>query len=317
MLTPIEGIWEELRHNTERPVFRRVDETHTLDLYAGLDIHDARILMLVTPEEPPTPLAYDAITIASRHRADGTWALLIELKTTDLIIPFARLCQDLIDATRDCNQSGATILLTRLARWHRLMELARNEALSEQALRGLLGELIVLRDFLTPRFGPSAAINGWVGPHDAPQDFLIAGIALEVKTCTPTATCVRISSLEQLDARCPLRLATIHLTPSGQTQTAAFTPAALVASIRQQLGENTPPRAEFELRLAEAGYRDLPVYAKKWYQCDGTRYYRVPCHGDFPRLTTTTVPAGITAAIYEIALSSCAPYEIPEDSVWT
>ena len=137
MLTPIEGIWEELRHNTERPVFRRVDETHTLDLYAGLDIHDARILMLVTPEEPPTPLAYDAITIASRHRADGTWALLIELKTTDLIIPFARLCQDLIDATRNCNQSGATILLTRLARWRRLMELARNEALSEQALRGL------------------------------------------------------------------------------------------------------------------------------------------------------------------------------------
>src|SRR5437879_9035222 len=95
MPIPIEGIWEELRWNTERPVFRRVDETHALDLYVGLDIHDRRILMLVTPEEPPIPPLYDSITISSRHRTDGTWALLIELKAVDLDIPFARLCQDL------------------------------------------------------------------------------------------------------------------------------------------------------------------------------------------------------------------------------
>jgi hypothetical protein len=54
-------------------------------------------------------------------------------------------------------------------------------------LRGLLGELIILKDAIAPRFGNDAAVNGWVGPHDAPQDFLVAGIAIEVKTCAPTA----------------------------------------------------------------------------------------------------------------------------------
>lgn len=314
MPTPIETLWENLRKSIERPVFRRIDDTHSLDLYGGIDVNEARILMLVTPEEPPPPSAYDAIAVASRRRADGTWALLIELKAKDLAIPFARLCQDLIDATRGCTHAAAAVLLARLGRWHRLMELARNEILSEQALRGLLGELIILRDVVAPRFTFPEAVSAWVGPQDAPQDFVIAGIAVEVKTCTPTATSIRISSLEQLDADCPLFLATVRLSPSSNTQGAAFTPEMLVAGIRQELGENTPARAEFDLRLAEAGYEDLPAYAGRWYQWDGTRYYRI--ESGFPRLTLATVPAGIVAAFYDIALSNCAPYETAEDDLW-
>jgi hypothetical protein len=194
------------------------------------------------------------------------------------------------------------------------MELARNDALSEQALRGLLGELIILRDVIAPRFTLAAAVSGWIGPQDAPQDFVIAGIAVEVKTSTPTATSLRISSLEQLDASCPLFLANVRLSPSSGTQGAAFTPETLIAGLRQELGENTPARAEFDLRLAEAGYQELPAYAGRWYQWDGTRYYRI--EGDFPRLTLPTVPAGVVAAFYDIALSICAPYEIPEDDLW-
>ena len=316
MPTPIEVLWEDLRNNTERPVFRRIDDTHSLDLYAGIDVNEARILMLVTPEEPPLPSAYDAIAVASRHRADGTWALVIELKAKDLAIPFARLCQDLIDATRGCTHGAAAVLLARLGRWHRLMELARNEILSEQTLRGLLGELIILRDVIAPRFGFSAAVNSWVGPQKAPQDFVIAGTAVEVKTCTPAATSIRISSLEQLDAACPLFLATVRLSPSSNAQGAAFTPEMLVTGIRQELDENTPARAEFDLRLTEAGYQDLPAYSDRWYQWNGTRYSRISRESDFPRLTLATVTAGIVAACYDIALSNCAPYEIAEDDVW-
>lgn len=317
MPTPIEALWDELRISGERPVFRRVDETHTLDLYAGIDADESRILMLVTPDEPPAPPSYDAIIVASRCRADGTWALLVELKAKELAIPFSRLCQDLVDATRSCTREGAGVLLARLARWHRLMGLARSAALPEQALRGLIGELIILRDVVAPRFSASAAVDAWVGPQDAPQDFVVAGIAVEVKTCVPTATGVRISSLEQLDGACPLFLATVRLTPSSSTQAAAFTPSQLVKSIRRNAGENTPARAEFDLRLAEAGYEDLPAYENKWYQWDGTRYYRVANKSDFPRLTLAKVPAGIAAASYDIALNVCAPYEIPETDLWS
>jgi hypothetical protein len=312
MTTPIEAVWADLANHNERPVFRRVDDEHPLDLYAGIDATEGRLLMLVTNEEPPPPPSYDTISISSRRRADGNWALLITLNTKELAIPFARLCQDLIDASRQHHAAGASAIINRLARWRRLLELTRRN-LSGQALRGLIGELLILKNTIAPRFGASAAVTAWVGPENAPQDFQVTGTALDVKTITPTATTITISSLEQLDASTPLFLATVLLTPSSKDQDGAFTPQGLVTSIRDAADEAT--RAEFDFRLAEAGYQHLPEYSNAWYQTSGTRYYQVS--PGFPRLTTTSVPLGITAAIYEITIASCAGYAVVEDDLWT
>lgn len=312
MQTPIELVWEELSHNNERPVFRRVDDEHPLDLYAGIDADDSRMLMLVHHDEPPTPPDYDTISVSRRKRTDGNWTLIVALSNKELTLPFARLCQDLIDHSRNHQQAGPTVLINRLARWRRLMELARR-TLSEQALRGLVGELLILKDAIAPRYGNTAAVSAWVGPYDASQDFVLAGIAIEVKTITPTATTVKISSLEQLDANTPIILATVLLSPSSQQQQGAFTPAQLVQAMREEIGEAL--RAEFDLRLAEAGYEENAEHNNTWYETSGTRYYRV--NTDFPRLTTTTVPTGVTAANYDVTLRSCATYELPENEPWT
>lgn len=312
MTRPIEAVWHELLAASQRPAFRRIDEEHPLDLYAGVGVNDERILMLVTPEEPPPLPSYDTISVTSRRRADGNWALLIELVNSELAIPFAKLCQDLIDASRPHHEHPAAFLVQRLARWRRLLELAKPRTLTEPALRGLLGELITLNALL-PQHG-IASINGWVGPHDAPQDFVISGIALEAKTISPTATTVTISSLDQLDAS-PLFLATVALSPAAPTQAGAFTPAQLVATIRAALGDATPARAEFDLRLQEAGYDDLPEYETKHYHCDGTRYYRVD--DTFPKLTRAQIPAGITDATYDVAVTALAGNACQEHDVWT
>lgn len=311
MPAQIEAVWNDLLRNDERPVFRRIDEAHPLDLYAGLDANDAHTLLLVTPEEPPVPPSYDTITVTSRRRADGNWALAITLHDAELTIPFTRLCQDLIDASRNTSAAGPAFLINRLARWRRLMDIAK-KPLSEQALRGLLGELIILKDAVAPRFGNPAAVRAWVGPSDSPQDFLLAGIAIEVKTCTPTATTITISSLEQLSTTSPLILATVLLSPSSETQQMAFTPSQLVSTIRTQLDDAL--QNEYDLRLAEAGYQERPEYTTMWYECTGTRFYRV--EGAFPRLTTSNVPTGIPSAIYDVALSDCAPYKLGENEPW-
>ena len=310
MPIPIEELWLELAHSQGRPVFRRVDEEHPLDLYAGLSATESWMLMLVSKEEPPAPPPYDTISVSSRQRADGSWALLLELNSKDLFLPFARLCQDLIDASRLCDRDGPSIIISRLARWRRLLEVSR-KALSEPALRGLIGELLILRDSIAPRFGFSASVNAWIGPSKAPQDFLLGGVAVEVKTITPTATSISISSLDQLDANSQLDLATILLTPSSSDQSGAFNPITLVHSISNNLDDQT--LMEFNLRLAEAGYEELPEYESKWYHCSGVRYYGI---GEgFPRLTTTTAPHGIIEATYQVSINSCTSYE--RSGLWT
>jgi hypothetical protein len=144
-------------------------------------------------------------------------------------------------------------------------------------------------------------------PFGASQDFLIGEALLEVKTVTPGARTVPISSLEQLDAATPLWLAVVVLTSGNSTGPGGLTPSSLVSRIRETIeGAGTAPN-EFTLRLAEAGYEDGATYADREYQVANVRYFLA---GEgFPRLRRAFVPTDIAAATYEILLGALVPYE--------
>lgn len=304
----IETLWAELAVSAQRPVFRRVDERHPLELYAGLDGEGNSVLLLVTGTEPKNIPTYGTLEITSSLRADGNWALLFRVLKTDLDANFAALCQDLIDASRDCAIDPADFLFRRLARWRRLMELAKDHILAENELRGLLGELLFLRDTALPRFGSAAAVAGWVGPLAAPQDFTIGGRAVEIKVRSPGSHTVRISSLDQLDSKGdPLLLVVLTLSPAAPDAPDAFTPWDLVEALRHDLEPNPATRAEFDLRLKEAGFEEHQEYKGVWYQQSDMRCYAVS--EGFPRLIESIVPAGISGASYDIDLNVCTTAE--------
>jgi putative PD-(D/E)XK family protein DUF4420 len=304
----IETLWAELAASPQRPVFRRVDEQHPLELYAGLDGEGNSVLLLVTASEPKDIPTYGMLEITASLRADGNWALVFRVLKTDLDANFATLCQDLIDASRDCTMDPAEFLFRRLARWRRLMELAKDRILPETELRGLLGELLFLKDTALPRFGGAAAVKGWVGPSAAPQDFAVGGMAVEIKVRAPGSHTVRISSLDQLDSKTdPLFLVVLTLSPASPDVAGAFTPWDLVEALRHDLEPNPATRAEFDLRLKEAGFEEHQEYKGIWYQRSDMRCYAV---GEaFPRLLASMLPAGISAAIYDIDLNVCTASE--------
>jgi Putative PD-(D/E)XK family member, (DUF4420) len=304
----IETLWAELGSSPQRPVFRRVDEEHTLELYAGLDGEGNSVLLLVTGTEPKNVPTYGTLEITPSLRADGNWALLFRVLKPDLDANFAALCQDLIDASRNCTIDSSEFLFRRLARWRRLMELAKDQILPESELRGLLGELLFLKDTALPRFGAAAAVTGWVGPFAAPQDFVIGGMAVEIKVRAPGSHRVRISSLDQLDSNTdPLFLVVLTLSPSAPEVAGAFTPWDLVEALRRDLEPNPATRAEFNLRLREAGFEEHQEYKGVWYQVSEMRCYAVDAA--FPRLVASMIPVGISAAIYDIDLNVCAATE--------
>ena len=43
-----EQIWNDVRAQRERPVFKRVDERHPYDLYLGVDVNESPVLMLLS-----------------------------------------------------------------------------------------------------------------------------------------------------------------------------------------------------------------------------------------------------------------------------
>lgn len=311
-MTRVDHIWGEISAQTTRSgLFRRIDESHPLDLYAGIDHQGKRVLLLVVHDIPPTIPPPGIVEVGCNQRGDAEWAIIVQLARPEFDELFGRLCQDLIDNTRDATpQNGGELLLQRLGRWRRLLEVGHRRVLSESELRGLIGELRFLQTVAVPQVGLEVAVKGWLGPLAAPHDFLLAPSVIEIKTCVPGSNEVVITSLQQLDAGDEiLYLGAISLAPCTSTTTDAFTTAALVADIRRLMETSQTASTEFELRLAEAGYADDEAYTRVWYHVAGIRYFQV--RDDFPRLVGALIPAGIREVTYSLDLRSCARFAVP------
>jgi hypothetical protein len=174
-MTRVEQIWQDIQAQSGGAgLFRRIDETHPLDLYAGIDYRGQRVLMLVVHDAPLNIPQPGVVEVTCNQRGDQDFALILQLVRPQFEELFGRLCQDLVDATRDVlPDNGAGEILQRLARWRKLLEAGPRTALSDDALRGLVGELWTLRSMAIPRFGVDTAVTGWVGSLGAPQDFVL------------------------------------------------------------------------------------------------------------------------------------------------
>jgi hypothetical protein len=312
MMTRVEQLWQEISSQSGRPgLFQRVDEDHPLDLYAGVDYQGKRVLMLVTEKAPPSLPPAGVVEITCNQRADREFAIILQLARQEYDEIFGRLCQDLVDATRDATpENGGDAILRRLSRWRKLLEVGQRTTLSETELRGLIGELWFLRSVALDRVGVDAAVKGWVGPLDAPQDFVLGETVVEIKTSSPGVQKVSISSLQQLDAgSAPLYLGVIWVAPADQNTADAFSAAQLVRWLRDAVEASPVAGVEFELRLAEAGYADHEEYERIWYRVTQARYFQV--RDDFPRLIREGAPAGMLEATYIIDLGACGVYESP------
>ncbi len=309
-----EQIWNDVRAQRERPVFKRVDERHPYDLYLGLDVHESPVLMLLSDRSVEQLPRLRSLEVSQNLRHDGKFAILISLSTPDLLHPFCSVCEDLIESLRSFTQPGseAVFLLNRLEKWRRLLETTR-KGLSQPQLLGLMGELLFL-EALVARIGPTPAIAAWLGPTGAPQDFETGGQIYEIKVCPVGAHEVIISSLEQLHtANTPTKLVVFSIGPSSSEQPRAFTPNALVSRIRNSLTDHPLGASDFELKLADLGFDenqpecDVPLIAER------ARAFEV--RESFPRLTPRSVPDGIIAATYSLNLDECLDFEIPFSQV--
>lgn len=254
----------------------------------------------------------------SVERADPDGAshlrLALTRRTAGSTELFAAMACDVVGALDEAASAGAAesrllrVFLGRVGAWQEFMRKG-SQMLSAEAEVGLVGELTLLRAVIDAGVPPSTAVESWVGPLDAVQDFELGTGALEVKaTLSAAGFPARIGSLEQLDdsTRQPLFLAGVRLrqVESGQTL------PNLVAAVRDAAGDDAEASRLLAERLISAGYFDAHAerYARRFTLAD-TRIVEVK--EGFPRLTPGIVPVGISRATYEINLDRTAGASIP------
>jgi hypothetical protein len=218
---------------------------------------------------------------------------------------FASMVCDVVGALDEVVAVGGAeskllrVLIGRVIAWQHFM--ARGGSyLGPEAELGLVGELTFLATLLDLKVTPDIVLRGWVGPEDAPQDFLLGYGAVEVKaTMSSSGFPVKIGSLEQLDdsLASPLFLAAFRFSPGE----GGLTLPEIVAGVERCL-EGEPGAIDlFRERLLASGYSEyhLSQYARK-FELRERRILSVS--EGFPRLTLGTVPIGVTRALYEINL---------------
>ena len=263
--------------------------------------------MIVLKHHPPESPRLESVDTSVVERSDGRWGFGIWLSARTLVTPFAQLCDDLVESSREVpvDQLGQFIV-ARLRRWHELLDSA-NSGWSMSKLRGLIGELLML-DEASGVYGESEAVRAWRGPFHAAQDFALPELWLEVKATFPTARAVRITSADQLSAPGHLVLAVYTLT-SLLPHESGITCSGLVNDIetRLRLGGLDDVADDFDRRLSALGYERSADYTGVPFRVEALHFYEVK--EAFPRITPDLLAPGITAVAYDLEIGALLPFE--------
>lgn len=329
-MSTVASIWRELE--TEGPfdasgrVVRRLVEAGPCGMYLfvhhpsgcrGLAIEAMR--SEVPPQlrfESTAGYAVDVRTEAGRDGATSFFFLASGAMHNEI---FSSVAEDVTSVAREhrTQPEALAAIAARMQAWAQFFKRSGQAGLSEEARRGLVAELLVLRDIMMVAVTPAEAIASWAGPEGRPHDFVGPGASVEVKSSIGASPgVVRINGTRQLDERVaqrPLVLIVQYLEPVVGTGVSI---PALADFINEQLYAVGPRLAEqFQERLLAAGcpWPDRHRYAESLYVARTRRCYEV--QAGFPRVLEDTVPSGVEDVRYSLNLTACEPFKCSEDRV--
>lgn len=248
-----------------------------------------------------------------KNEKDNKTRLILKLTSRDDWDIFHSLCRDLVSATASSpnEETVAVVIVRRLERWRLFLKKNRPKLMSEAEQKGLIGELLFLKDYIFPQYAISDALSFWQGPSGASQDFNIGDFAVEVKCQIGTSKPhIRISSVNQMDTQLDrLFLFVVTLGKASSETSESISLPIIIRNIRELIQAQEPVSLEhFNDLLLQTGYFDIPEYENYYYILSSTNAYEI--RDGFPRILAHDVPDGLTNVIYDILLDKCISYRI-------
>lgn len=284
-------------------VFRRVSRDHILDLYCGIDNMSRYTLLLITAAEPENVQSSKVINVGLRKRSDEKWTLSFSLADDTFKELFVRFCDDIIEssATLGNAANGPRFICTRYNGWQQMLSAARGDLLSKSEIKGIIGEMLFIRDCLFPKYGKESTLHAWMGPKMADQDFVFSNTWYEVKATSSDAEYIRISSIEQLDCSDEGTLVVLALDQTSELDGQSVTANSLYRELRETIGDDSL-KLIFSSLLLRLGFYPRPEYDEYVYRPKGMRQYRVDA--TFPCLRRSSIPGGVVEAVYTLSLAA-------------
>src|SRR6185437_5366935 len=196
--------WKSITHGGLMPYRSlRIDAICVPELYLALDIKANRFLILQVPPQVPVnckTLEKEYLTI-EWHEA--TRFILIGLRDNGFSDLFNDLTLSLYNKIKDLSapETYTWEFVNIFHKWSEFFDKSSSALLSEPELKGVFGELVMLRWYLTNTQDLTAdqILAAWQGPFNKAQDFFFSGFNAEIKTKDSDEAHVTISSEYQLE----------------------------------------------------------------------------------------------------------------------
>ncbi|QPH37868.1 PD-(D/E)XK motif protein [Pedobacter endophyticus] len=297
----------------------RISSSCIPELYLGIDRDGDRNLILSVPKD----FKLSFRTIVKENLSIDFFADSHHIVLKLIHQPFSDLFNDLIlslySKIEKMSTPGEYIqeFIKAFHRWNGFFSGRSSQTLSDEVVKGLFGEMIVLRHELegSETILTNKILESWKGPYDATHDFENDLNCTEVKTMEYTKTKVRISSEFQLE-NVPdktLRLCVVSLRNDDQN---GKTISDLIISVRERIYQHGGDLSIFITALSRKGFFGSVQNKYDHLKFTPLRMTLYDCVGElFPKLTPKNLDEGISEVMYSILLSKLEPYKISEHAL--
>lgn len=288
--------------------WKRVGDMHPIDLYFGKDKRGRNAIeykgkFIINTKIHSSVL----IEIVHYKNTDGSKSIVFSLLDNKFLRPFCDFLNAMVDATGHSSLSNQEAYHAICEVYFIMQKMFRtnSEILSEPEIKGLIGELLFLKDTLIPRMTVSKAIGAWGGAEKNRKDFAFDLEWYEVKTIDFGKETVRISSIEQLDSPVDGTLVVYQLERMTEEYN-GLTLNKLIGDIMSII-TSVNDKDVLASKLRDVGYAYHPKYDELVYELRSIDEYNV---GEtFPRISRANIPAAIAKASFDLILSEISLYK--------
>lgn len=296
----------KLLENKDSESYSRYDGEHPFDVYLGIDHEGRKSLALVMNARRERITSTQTINAQFFKREDGQIMLCFSLVDDQLSDIFYKFCEDIIESTRHNRQEDG--FAPAVERWDTWIKFFAKTSLplSENEILGLIGEIYFLQNVMMPKYGQDVALESYIGTDRAHKDFEVNDTWYEIKSIHNGVRTVKISSIEQLDSNEVGHLEIITFDQSTPTYEDNITLNNVILGFRNSLERKW--QLKFDEKMRKAGYLEDERYDEYNFLFVKIDEYTVS--SDFPKLSKSDLPNGITKASYEIDISAIQGYKV-------
>lgn len=259
-----------------------------LSVYYGINGDGNFRLSFMSSVIPPKMESTKLLKVSQFQESDAVYWTCFDLMQSTAKQVFYTFCGDIVSSVYDFQDEHKALIMLK-NRFHTWKSMFKRDVskITDEMIKGLLGELYFLKEFMIIKYGVDDAIETWSGPDGANKDFSKGTDWYEVKTVSANMISVKISSVTQLSSATPGHLAIIRLeSMSSQFEDNQSSVGELFQSVLRLI-EVDETREKFLEKLISYGFDLSDDCCNVKYKILSCTLYKVD--GEFPRIQETDI----------------------------